>query len=122
VGTGAPGRGAGRAVAKDEAAIQHLLAEDAQLVDEGTRKWTRGRDAIGIVLREQLSRMTDVHSTAEDVRVSHRGDVEVETFVLRQVCDLDDVPCWVVAPTTLVWRRIDHQWRLAVIDSIPTIG
>ena len=108
--------------AKDEAAIHHLLTEDAQLVDEVTRQWVRGRDAIGAVLRELFTRLSDVHSTAEDVHIGRWGDVEVETFVLRQVYDLDDATCWVVSPTTLVWRRTADQWRLALIESIPTSG
>jgi ketosteroid isomerase-like protein len=106
--------------AKDEVAIHHLLAEDAQLVDELTRTWVRGRDAIGGVLRDLFSRVCDVHSTADDVHVERWGDVEVETFVLRQVYDLADAPCWAVSPTTLVWRRTADGWRLALIDSIPT--
>lgn len=108
--------------AKDETAIVHLLAADAQLVDEATRRWIRGRDAIGAALRDQLSRMCDIHSTAEDVHVRRWGDVEVETFILRQVYDCDDAPCYEVAPTTLVWRRIDRAWRLEIIDAVPTIG
>ncbi len=108
--------------AKDEVAIHDLLAEDAQLVDEITRKWIRGRDAIGVVLRELFTRVSDIHSAAEDVHVRRWADVEVETFVLRQVYDLDGTTCWVVSPTTLVWRRTGHQWRLAVIESIPTSG
>ena len=108
--------------AKDETAIAHLLAEDAQLVDETTRRWVRGREAIGAALRAQLSRVADIQSTATDVHVERWGDVEVETFVLHQVYDLDDAPCYEVSPTTLVWRRTDRAWRLAVIDAIPTIG
>lgn len=108
--------------AKDESGIVQLLADDAQLVDETTRRWIRGRDAIGAALRIQLSHMADIHSTAEEVHVERWGDVLVETFVLRQVCDLDEAPCYEVSPTTLVWRRIDRAWRLAVIDAIPTTG
>ena len=108
--------------AKDETGIAHLLAEDAQLVDETTRRWIRGREAIGAALREQLSRIADIQSTAREVHVERWGDVEVETFILHQVYDLDDAPCYEVSPTTLIWRRIDRSWRLAVIDAIPTIG
>lgn len=107
---------------KDEAAIHELLAEDAQLVDEITRKWIRGRDAIGAALRELFTRISDIHSSAEDVHVGRWGDVEVETFLLRQIYDLDGASCRVVSPTTLVWRRSGHRWRLAVIESIPTSG
>jgi len=108
--------------AKDEAGIFDLLAEDAQIVDELTRHWVRGRLPIGASLRELFTRVTDIQSTAEDVHVTRWGDVQVETFTLRQVYDLDDASCWVVAPTTLVWRRVDHAWKLALMSSIPTDG
>lgn len=108
--------------AKDETSIAQLLAEDAQLVDETTRQWVRGREAIGAALRDQLSRIADIQSTAGDVHVERWGDVEVETFILHQVYDLDDAPCYEVSPTTLIWRRIDRTWKLAVIDTVPTLG
>lgn len=108
--------------AKDEPAIEAVLAEDAQLVDEATRRWLRGRAAIGVALRDQFTHLADIHSAVEDVHVERWGDVEVETFVLRQVYDLDDDPVWLVSPTTLVWRRIDGAWRLELIHSVPTSG
>ncbi len=106
--------------AKDESGIYGLLAEDAQVVDEITRRWVRGRDEIGVALRNLFTRVSDIHSVAEDVHVERWGDAEVETFILRQVYDLDGATCWVVAPTTIIWRRSDHHWRLALLQSIPT--
>ena len=108
--------------AKDETGIFNLLADDAQIVDELTRRWVRGRHEIGAALRQLFTRVTDLQSTAEDVHVVRWGDIEVETFTLRQVYDLDDATCWVVSPTTLVWRRVDHAWKLALMSSIPTDG
>ena len=106
--------------AKDEVGIRALLTEDAQLVDEITRRWVRGPDAIGAALRAIFSRVSDVQSTAEDVHVVRSGDLEIETFLLRQVYELDSVTTRVVSPTTLLWRRTRAGWRLALIQSIPT--
>ena len=106
--------------AKDESGIYSLLAEDAQVVDEITRRWVRGRVEIGTALRNLFTRVSDLHSIAEDVHVERWGDIEIETFTLRQVYDLDGATCWVVAPTTIVWRRLDHHWKLALLQSIPT--
>ena len=108
--------------AKDEAAITALLTDDAQLVDEVTRRWIRGPAEIGTAMRAIFSRVSDVHSSATDVHVVRWGDVEVETFVLHQVYDLDGETTRVVSPTTLVWRRIAGTWRLALVQSIPTGG
>ena len=108
--------------AKDEAAIRDLLTDDAQLVDEITRHWVRGPSAIGVALRTIFSRVSDVHSTVQDTHVVRCGDVEIETFVLSQVYDLEGVTMRVVSPTTLVWRRVAGAWKLALIQSIPTGG
>lgn len=106
--------------AKDEVGIFDLLAEDAQMVDELTRRWVRGRHPIGVALRELFTRVTDLQATAEDVHVMRWGDIQVETFTLNQVYDLDEASCWSASPTTLIWHRVDHAWRLALISSIPT--
>ena len=106
--------------AKDETGIFDLLAEDAQVVDELTRRWVRGRLPIGAAMRELFTRVTDIHSTVEDLHVMRWGDIQVETFTLHQVYDLDEVSCWVVSPTTMIWHRVGHAWKLALLSSIPT--
>ena len=108
--------------AKDDVGLLALLADDAQIVDELTRHWVRGRSAIGTALRAAFSRVSDVHSEAIDLHVERWADVEVETFVLHQTYDLDGVTTRVVAPTTLLWRRTPAGWRLALVHSIPTSG
>ncbi len=108
--------------AKDEVGIRAMLADDAQLVDEVTRRWVRGPDMIGAALRSIFSRLADVQSSAEDIHVMRWIDVEIETFVLHQVYELDGATTRVVAPTTLIWHRTPGGWRLALIQSIPTDG
>jgi hypothetical protein len=104
--------------AKAEPSITALLADDAQFVDELTGGWVRGRQAIGAALRSIFSRVSDVHSVAVDMEANRWGDVEVETFVLSQVYDLDNRTMHVESPTTLVWNRTTAGWRLAVIQSV----
>lgn len=108
--------------AKDDVGIVDLLTEDAQVVDEITRRWHRGRHEIGAALRMIFSRVSDIKSTAEDIYVTRWADVEVETFILRQVYDLDGVTTRVVSPTCLIWRRTPAGWKLALMQSIPTDG
>ena len=106
--------------AKDDTGIVALLTEDAQFVDEITRRWHRGRHEIGVAMRETFSRLSDVHSTAEDMHVTRWGDTEVETFLLHQAYELDGVTYSVISPTCLLWRRTPEGWRLALMESIPT--
>ena len=108
--------------AKDAVGIVDLLTEDAQVVDEITRRWHRGRHEIGAALRLIFSRVSDVHSTADDVYVTRWADAEVETFILHQVYELDGVTTRVVSPTCLIWRRTAAGWKLALMQSVPTSG
>jgi len=107
---------------KDDVGLLNLMTDDAQVVDEITRRWHRGRHDIGAALRMIFSRVSDVQSTAEDIHVTRWADVEVETFILHQVYELDGVTTRVVSPTCLIWRRTPVGWRLALMQSIPTDG
>jgi ketosteroid isomerase-like protein len=105
--------------AKDEAGLRALWADDAQATDEITRGWIRGHAALDAYFRDNLPRITDIHSTIDDVAVRSWGDVEVETCVLRQSYVFDGARVEIEAPTTTTWRREGDTWRLAVMHSIP---
>jgi ketosteroid isomerase-like protein len=47
------------------------------------------------------------------------GDVEVQTYVLRQTYVFDGTPTQIVAPTTMIWRRVAGSWKVALFHSIP---
>lgn len=105
--------------AKDEAGLRAVWADDAQATDEITRGWIRGQGALDAYMRDNLPRMTDIHSTIDDVVVHALGDVVIETCLLRQSYVIDDANCTIEAPTTMVWRREGDTWKLALMHSIP---
>ena len=90
--------------AKDERALRAAFADDAQGVDELTRGWMRGRAALEAYFSDALPRLSEIHSTLEQAEERRWGDVEVETFE---------------APTTVIWRREDDAWKIALFHSIP---
>jgi ketosteroid isomerase-like protein len=105
--------------AKDEAALCAAFTDDPQKTDEMMRGWLRGRSALEAYFTENLPRVTDIHSTVDDVQVRRWGDVEVETFVLRQSYVHDGTPYAIEAPGTVIWRRKGDIWKLALVHSIP---
>ena len=105
--------------AKDEAGLRALWADDAQATDEITRGWIRGPAALDAYFRDNLPRISDIHSTIDQVAVHAWGEVEVETCVLRQSYVFDGTKVEVEAPTTTIWRREGTTWKLAVMHSIP---
>jgi hypothetical protein len=104
---------------KDEAGLRAVWTDDAQATDEITRGWVRGRPALDAYIRDNLPRMTEIHSTIGDVVVRQWGDLEVETCLLRQSYVIDGANCTIEAPTTMIWRREGGTWKLALMHSIP---
>jgi hypothetical protein len=105
--------------AKDEPYLRAAFADYAQAVDEISRGWTRGREAVQAYITDNLPRLSEIHSTVEQSEVRRWDDVEVETFVLHQHYVYDDIVVRIEAPTTLIWRREDDVWRIALFHSIP---
>jgi hypothetical protein len=105
--------------AKDEEALHAIWAADPQVADEITRGWLRGQGALDEYMRDNLPRMTGIRSTVEEVDVRQWGDTEVETLVLRQSYVFEGASCTIEAPTTIIWRREGHSWKVALVHSIP---
>ena len=105
--------------AKDEAGLRAMFSEHPQHADESTRGWLRGRQAVLAGLADAFPHITDIHSTIEDIEVRRWGDVEVETFLLRQSYVYDGTRCDIEAPTTVIWHREGDAWKVALGHSIP---
>jgi ketosteroid isomerase-like protein len=105
--------------AKDEAGLRAMFSGHPQHADEITRGWLRGRQAVLACLADTFPHITDIHSTIEDIEVRRWGDVEVETFMLRQSYVYDGTPYAIEAPTTMIWRREGDAWKVALGHSIP---
>jgi ketosteroid isomerase-like protein len=100
-------------------ALRGYITTDAQGVDEISRRWLRGMDElagyfeqIGPTLSELKSELTDFHEFAW-------GDAGLVTFWLEQSYVLNGQAHHVSAPTTLVLRREDGNWKVALIHTVP---
>ena len=106
--------------AMDTDAIKALLAAEPEAVDELSGGWLRGRDALEQYLGELDSgEVSDMRSRVGDVHVSEWGDTAVITLVLDQTYTLDGEEHAVHSPSTIVLRREDGDWRIALIHSVP---
>jgi uncharacterized protein (TIGR02246 family) len=104
----------------DVDALEALFAAEPQGVDELSGGWRRGRES----LREYLatvrdSGITDLHSTTSDVHVVDWGDTALATLVLEQTYAVGDERTEIHAPTTIVLRRENGAWRVALVHSVP---
>jgi ketosteroid isomerase-like protein len=105
--------------ALDMKSVGGMLTDDAQSVDENTRGWTRGRAAIENYLSQLEASASEVHSQMRDVHEAVWGDVGLVTFVLEQTYKMDGQPVNISAPTSIVFRRQNVEWKIALIHTVP---
>jgi ketosteroid isomerase-like protein len=96
-----------------------LVTDDAQGIDEISRRWMRGIGEMTGYIREMLEVATDVHSEIGDVHETEWGDTGVVTFWLEQDYTLEGERSHISAPTTCVLRREQGEWKIALFHSIP---
>jgi hypothetical protein len=105
--------------AKDEAGLRAQWVDDPQATDEITRGWLRGRIPLEDYFHDNFPHLADIHSSIDGLDVRTWGDVEVQTYVLRQTYVFDGTPTQIVAPTTMIWHRVAGRWKVALFHSIP---
>jgi ketosteroid isomerase-like protein len=96
-----------------------MLADDAQSVDEISRGWMRGRAEIEAYMSQLKDTVSDVESRMSDAQQTLWGDVGLVTFVLDQTYTMDGQRHAISAPTSLVFRRQDDDWKIALIHTVP---
>jgi ketosteroid isomerase-like protein len=100
-------------------AISKYTTNDAQGVDEISRRWIRGADKVASYFAQLGPVLADVRSHITDLNEVIAGDTGLVTFWLEQSYVVGGQPQQVSAPTTIVLRRVDGEWKIALIHSVP---
>jgi uncharacterized protein (TIGR02246 family) len=95
------------------------VAEDAQGVDEISRRWLRGKSEVEAYLRQLASAVSDVHTELKDSDERVWGDAGLLTCWLEQTYSMEGQTQSISAPTTILFHREDGAWKLALLHSIP---
>jgi hypothetical protein len=103
----------------DTSRAKSSIAQDAQGIDEISRRWMRGQDELGTYVEQMMSQVSDVHSEIVDPHETTWGDVGVLTCWLEQDYTLGNERTHVSCPTTIVLRREGGEWRFALFHSTP---
>jgi ketosteroid isomerase-like protein len=93
--------------------------DDAQGIDEISRRWIRGREELDGYLRGLMGAVANVRTELRDVEERMWGDTGMVTCWLEQDYELEGNSQHVSAPTTIVMRRQDGEWKLALFHSAP---
>jgi uncharacterized protein (TIGR02246 family) len=105
--------------AKDVDGLAGRFTDDAQGVDEISRRWIRGRSEVESYLRQLLDAVSDVRTELRDPQERIWGDAGVVTCWIEQDYTLDGESQHISAPTTIVFRRDAGGWKAALFHSIP---
>ena len=106
--------------ALDVDTIEAMFSSDPQGIDELSGGWRRGREAMRqylAMLRE--SGIADVRSSVSDVHLTEWGDTALATLMLDQTYTMGGQAQSIHAPTTLVLRREEGAWRVALVHTVP---
>jgi ketosteroid isomerase-like protein len=104
---------------KDFDRILSMATDDVEGIDEISRGWLRGRAAMETYLKSLGEQVSNIRSTLSDIHAVHLGDVGIVTLVLDQEYDIGGQRKSIHAPTSLVFRRVDGDWGLALLHSVP---
>jgi ketosteroid isomerase-like protein len=99
--------------------IMQLIAQDVQSVDEVSRRWLRGNDDVRGYLAGLVEAVSVVNTKLREAQERVWGDTGLLTCWIEQNYTMDGKPQHISAPTTLVFRREDGSWKLALFHSIP---
>ena len=112
----------GFVAALDAMDLDRMMAsalDDAQGIDEISRRWIRGRKELDAYMRSLMGALSDLRTELRDVEERMWGDTGMVTCWLEQDYELDGQAQHVSAPTTIVMRRQDGEWKLALFHSTP---
>jgi ketosteroid isomerase-like protein len=98
------------------------MADDMEGVDEISRRWIRGKDAMADYARAVTEAVSGPVTEIKDVHERVWGDAGVVTCWIEQDYTYEGAAQHVSAPTTVVFRREDGAWKMALFHSIPVSG
>lgn len=104
--------------ADPETLLGHF-SQEPQGVDELSREWMRGREALETYLRGMMTHVKDVESEIRDLHEVIMGDIGLATFWLEQDYTLEGERHHISAPSSAVLQREDGEWKILIFHSIP---
>jgi uncharacterized protein (TIGR02246 family) len=104
---------------QDADAALALIDADGEGVDEISRRWIRSGSELTAYVSQLMGMVSDVSSQLNDVHERTIGDIGIVTFWLEQDYTLEGERHHISAPTTVVARRRDGEWKFTLFHSVP---
>jgi ketosteroid isomerase-like protein len=95
------------------------FADDIQMVEEISGKWTRGKNHAEKAFTDSLQVVSDIHSKGSEFHTLMTGESALLTCLLTQTYIYQGNPVSLVAPTTVAFRRENGEWKIILLHSLP---
>jgi ketosteroid isomerase-like protein len=95
------------------------FADDIQMVDEISGKWTRGKNHAEKAFTDALQVVSDIHSKVSEFYTVMTDETALLTCLLTQTYIFHGNPVSLVAPTTVAFRRENGEWKVILLHSLP---
>jgi ketosteroid isomerase-like protein len=96
-----------------------MLTDDAQGIDEISRRWMRGRAALEAYFAQLKDTVSDSRSQLSDLHATRWDEVGLVTCVLDQTYRITGQHERSTAPASMIFRHQDGSWKLALIHFVP---
>ena len=99
--------------------ISAMLTDDAQGIDEISRRWMRGKAALDDYFAQLEGAVSEPKSQVSDLHAVAWGEVGLVTFVLDQTYKMNGEERRISVPTSIVFNRDNGGWKVAMIHTVP---
>jgi ketosteroid isomerase-like protein len=99
--------------------ISAMLTDDAQGIDEISRRWMRGKAALDAYFAQLEGTVSEPKSQIRDLHALAWREVGLVTFVLDQTYKMDGEEHRISAPTSIVFNKDNGGWKVAMIHTVP---
>jgi len=104
---------------KDYARVGKLMTDDAQGVDELSRKWMRGRKEIEGYFAKFGPMLSGIRTEIKDTKESTAGDTSILTMWIEQDYKLEGKAEHFSGPVTVVGKKKGAGWVLSLVHAVP---
>jgi len=99
-------------------AVMEHTADDAQVVDDLSRHWVRGKTAIGAHMQKVANSVGSLRTELMEVAETLWGEVGVLTCQLEQTYTAEGREGRSGGPATVVFHREGGEWKLALFHVV----
>jgi len=103
----------------DVPGVAALVTDDSQMVDEVSRKWTRGKSNVEAAFASATGVVSNINSKVSEFHTVVTGDTGIVTFVLNQTYTFEGHEVVIYAPTTVVFSMSQGTWKISLLHSVP---